>query len=87
MSTGGDPDLVCLRVVEIASDYLEGALTPRERARLEQHLLICEGCANYMDGTRATLRVLGTLGGGSVSGASREAALRAFRALRKRGEP
>jgi hypothetical protein len=85
--SGGNPDLACRRVVEIASDYLEGALVPEERARFEQHLLLCEGCVNYLEQTRATLRALGRLGGGPVSAASRDAALRAFRALRKGSAP
>ena len=74
--------------VRLASDYLEGALAPEERARLEQHLVICAGCANYIGQTRATVRALGTLGGGEkVAVASREQALDVFRALRKRGGP
>ena len=82
------PDLVCRKVVAIASDYLEGALTPEERARLEQHLVICAGCTNYVAQTRATIRVMGALGSGEAPAAvSRAQALEAFRAPRKRGGP
>ena len=42
-SQGDDVD--CVEVVEIITDYLEGALPERERRRLENHLAACPGCA------------------------------------------
>jgi hypothetical protein len=40
--------LRCDQVVELASDYLERALAAGDAERLEQHLLICGGCAEYV---------------------------------------
>lgn len=51
----------CDEVVERVTDYLEGAISAREREALEQHVLICSGCCTYLEqlrGTRAKLRAL-----------------------------
>lgn len=40
--------LRCDQLVELASDYLERALAAGDAERLEQHLLICGGCAEYV---------------------------------------
>jgi anti-sigma factor RsiW len=53
--------LVCREVVELVSDYLEGALDAREQARFEAHLVGCDGCAAYLQEMRATVRVAGSL--------------------------
>ena len=53
--------IVCRRAVELVTDYLEGALTPRERARLESHLDACPHCTEYFEQFRTTIRVLGRI--------------------------
>ena len=52
-------DLVCRQAVELVTDYLEGALTGRERARLEAHLAACPHCSEYLAQMRRTLDLLG----------------------------
>lgn len=54
-------DLSCRELVEILTDYLERALSAQERIRVEQHLVVCSGCARYADQLRATIRLSGTL--------------------------
>ncbi len=54
-------DLVCREVVELVSDYLEGALDAGDRARFEAHLTACDGCSAYLDQMRGTLRLAGSL--------------------------
>jgi hypothetical protein len=54
-------DLTCREFVEFVTDYLERALPARERIRCEHHLVICTGCAGYLDQMRATIRLAGTL--------------------------
>jgi len=44
-----EPALTCHEVVEIVTDYLEGALTPDVEERVEAHLALCDGCARYLD--------------------------------------
>ena len=55
--------VTCQQLVEIVSDYLEGALSEVELTELEQHLEICEGCEIYVEQVRATITVLRTLKG------------------------
>jgi len=54
-------DIACREIVEIVTDYLEGALPPARREALELHLSYCEGCVNYLDQLRATIRLTGSL--------------------------
>ena len=54
-------ELVCREVVELVSDYLEGALGERDRVRFETHLEGCDGCAAYLEEMRAALRIAGSL--------------------------
>jgi len=54
-------DLVCREAVELVTDYLEGALTERDRARLESHLADCPHCSAYLAQMRKTLDALGRI--------------------------
>ena len=51
----------CQEVVELISDYLEGALPAGERRRLEHHLAGCPHCTAYLAQMRETLRLTGRL--------------------------
>ena len=53
--------VVCRRAVELVTDYLEGALSRRERARFEAHLAECPHCTEYLAEMRRTLDVLGRI--------------------------
>ena len=72
------PALTCRELVEIVTDYLEGALPPDERSRFEQHLAGCEGCAAYLDQFRETIRLTGRLAEEAVDLEARQTLLRAF---------
>ena len=52
-------DLSCREVVELVTDYLEGALGDEERTRFEMHLVYCSGCARYLDQMRGTIAAVG----------------------------
>ena len=54
-------DLACQQVVELATDYLEGALSRAERARFERHLAGCPHCTEYLAQMRATIALTGTV--------------------------
>ena len=54
-------ELVCQQVVELVSDYLEGALSRSERRRFERHLAGCENCTEYLSQMRATIALTGRL--------------------------
>ena len=53
-------DLSCQELVELVTDYLDGALAPGERARFDAHLAECEGCTRYVEQIRATIAVAGS---------------------------
>jgi anti-sigma factor RsiW len=48
-------------MVELITDYLEGALSRSQRRRFEAHLACCEHCAEYLEQMRATIRLTGRL--------------------------
>ena len=58
---GKPRELACQEVVELISDYLEDALSTRDRRRLEHHLAGCPHCTAYLAQMRETLRLAGTL--------------------------
>ena len=45
----------CQEVVELVTDYLEGALATEEGALFEQHLNFCDGCERYLDQMPSTV--------------------------------
>ena len=54
-------DLACREAVELVTDYLEGALSPADRERLEGHLAACPHCTEYLAQMRRTLDLLGRI--------------------------
>ena len=52
-------ELRCQQAVDLLTDYLEGALSRREQARLEGHLKTCDGCRAYLAQLRTTISALG----------------------------
>ena len=52
-------DLVCREAVELMSDYVEGALSKQDTARLEAHLAGCPHCTRYLEQIRATITAAG----------------------------
>jgi predicted anti-sigma-YlaC factor YlaD len=57
--------LPCREVVEALGDYLEGTGGAAFRARLERHLAGCQGCLDYLDQLRTTIRLVGRLRAGA----------------------
>jgi anti-sigma factor RsiW len=45
----------CREVVELVTEYLEGAMPPEDREVFERHLLVCPPCATYLDQIRSTV--------------------------------
>ena len=55
------PALACQQVVELVTEYLEGALSARDRRRFEAHLRRCPHCTEYIDQMRTVIRLTGSL--------------------------
>jgi len=51
--------LACQEVVELVTDYLEGALSPADHRRFEAHLADCPHCTEYLAQMRETIRLAG----------------------------
>jgi anti-sigma factor RsiW len=71
--------ITCKEVVELVTDYLEGALPSDEAALFEQHLNFCEGCVWYLDQIRTTASLAGRLREEEVPDETRQALVTAFR--------
>ena len=79
-------DLLCVEFVEVVTDYLEGALSARDRARLEAHLSACHGCTRYLAQIRTTIELTGRLSTDDVDAlgpAARDELLAVFREYRR----
>ena len=82
-----ETDLDCNQLVELVTEYLENAMSVPERARLERHLAICQGCRTYLDQMRRTIRAVGHLPVEAMTPAAQQDLLRAFRAWKSGAEP
>lgn len=75
-----EPDeLTCQELVELVTDYLEGALTPAVLVRFEAHLGDCDDCPMYIDQLRTTIRLVGRLTEADVPPDGKTALLAHFR--------
>ena len=54
-------DIVCQQAVEMVTDYLEGALSRRDRRRFESHLRGCPNCSAYLDQIKTTIELTGAM--------------------------
>jgi anti-sigma factor RsiW len=71
--------LTCREMVELVTEYLEGAMPPRERGIFEAHLSVCPGCTAYLDQMRQTIQALGKLTEETIAPQARDELLKAFR--------
>jgi len=72
-------ELTCKELVEIVTDYLEGAMPAEDRARFDAHLSVCEGCTRYLQQMRETIRLTGMLTEEQLPEDQKERLLEAFR--------
>jgi anti-sigma factor RsiW len=71
--------LSCQELVELVTDYLEGALPDEERIRLERHLQTCDGCRDYVEQMRTTISLTGEARPAALTPEVEEALLASFR--------
>jgi anti-sigma factor RsiW len=76
-------ELACQEMVELVTDYLEGALTRSQRRRFEAHLAGCENCTEYLAQMRTTIRLTGALHAGDLTPQMREELTELFRHWRE----
>jgi hypothetical protein len=76
--------ITCQEVVELVTDYLEGALASDDTALFEQHLNFCDGCVWYVDQMRTTVATVGQVREEDLPAETREKLLTAFRDWKSR---
>ena len=74
--------LSCQELVELVTEYLEGALPAEERARFDAHLAECPGCDRYVEQMRTTIAVSGRVPAPELSPEVEERLVEAFRGWR-----
>jgi anti-sigma factor RsiW len=73
----------CRQVVELMTDYLEGALSPADRRRFEAHISGCDGCTEYLRQLRTAMSLAKKLGEEPIPAELEADLLRAFRDWKK----
>jgi len=81
-----EDELSCQQVVELVTDYLENALLPELRRRLESHVEECLGCVNYLEQMQLTIDMLHQIARESVFPATKQELLQLFRDWKKGSE-
>ena len=71
--------MTCQELVELVTDYLEGALDEETADRFERHLSVCSGCETYLDQMRETASLLGEIPVETLSDEMQTTLLDAFR--------
>ena len=82
MSSFATRGLACQEIVELVTDYLEGAMDAPLRASFEAHLAGCPHCTHYLEQMRALIQVAGTIAAEDLSPELRSGLLDAFREFR-----
>ena len=75
--------LSCQEVVELVTDYFEGALPAETASLFEQHINFCDGCEWYLDQMRSTVTAVGRVTEEEVPPETRDRLLTAFREWRR----
>ena len=71
--------LSCQELVELVTDYFEGALSEEEVRRFDRHLVPCENCKIYIEQMRTTIALTGRIEGTGLDQEALAELLRAFR--------
>jgi len=71
-------ELICQEIVEVITDYLEGAMEAELHASFDAHLAGCPHCTHYVEQVRAMIRVSGTIEAEELTPEFRAGLLAAF---------
>jgi anti-sigma factor RsiW len=71
-------EISCQELVELITDYLEGALGPEDQDRFDSHIAACDGCRLYLEQIRVTVTLSGRLSPEQLEPAAEAALLEAF---------
>jgi hypothetical protein len=79
------PAVRCVEFVETVTEWMEGGLGDDDRLLLEEHLVICPHCTEYLAQLRLTTAVLHQQQAQAPPAAARDALLAAFRRQHQEG--
>ena len=74
------PEMPCQELVEVVTEYVEGVMSPIDRARFEAHLEECDPCREYLTQFRTIIAAAGRQPVIELPEARRETLRAAFRA-------
>ncbi len=72
-------EISCQELVELVTDYVEGALSAADRARFDAHIAGCDGCRSYLEQIKLTIALAGRLTPERLDPTAASALLQAFR--------
>jgi anti-sigma factor RsiW len=76
--------LTCRELVELITDYVEGALDVEQHAAVARHLRDCDECLRYASQLQQTGRVLASMPADELSASDRAALVATYREWRAR---
>jgi anti-sigma factor RsiW len=76
-------DLTCRELVDLVTEYLDGALSLEDRSRFEEHVISCPPCRAYLEQMQTTLRLLGSIPEETVSPDAEAVLVAAFRGWKR----
>jgi predicted anti-sigma-YlaC factor YlaD len=77
-----EKQMTCKELVELVTAYLDGALDANTHALFNAHLVYCDGCRNYLEQFRVTVRTIGKIRDDELDPAFRSRLLDAFKDFR-----
>jgi anti-sigma factor RsiW len=76
------PEMPCRELVEVITDYLDDALSERDRLRFEAHLAECDACRDYVEQFEQTIALSGRVEAEQLPPGLQDELMSAFRAWR-----
>ena len=80
-------EIVCREFVELATDYLEGAMPEETLELVEEHLAMCDWCRDYLHQIEATTQVVAAAAGAPQQAPPAETLQALVGAFRERAGP
>ena len=75
-----EPQIRCVELVELVTEWMEGGLDDDTRAYVEEHLVICPPCSAYVAQIRQAMSAMQSMEFEAPPPAARDELLRHFRA-------
>lgn len=77
-------DITCKEIIELVTEFLDGALSPDDLSWFEEHIAGCDNCTTYVEQIRLTIAAAGSVTEDSLDPEARDELLAAFRGWNNR---